>query len=289
MEGYTYVRARSLVEGLFVADTAKVSEIIPQMAPYRRWANLRLREAKARAKIGSQDLLRASLALLPVDRSQEHELIDQLLESDPPNVQIIGEALAPGSADVKRQLWQTLEAVHEPSDRRLRAACTLASYEPASRGWTAVAADIVSALTGEDLFAVAHWSTLLRPIHDKLLGPLKNVFISQHDNQRGYVAASLMAEYAHDRNDLILELIKHADSKQVHSPVHPIGREQAAARRPRQTVDDHPNSLARGAEDTRPARQGEGERRGSRWGCSVRPQPSGTRSKTGPILACVLI
>ncbi|SIO58324.1 Serine/threonine protein kinase [Singulisphaera sp. GP187] len=216
MESYTYLRAGSLVDRLFAAETAKVPEIIQHMAPYRRWVNPRLRNARARAKIGSQESLRASLALLPVDRNQEVELIDQLLAAAPPNVQVIRNALTPGSAEARKKLWRELETVHMSPDRRLRAASALASYDPDSPRWGAVVSDIVSTLTSEDLFAITHWSDLLHPIREKLRIPLKNAFLTQRDNQRGYIAASLLAEYTHDRPDLLIELIEQADPRQLH-------------------------------------------------------------------------
>lgn len=216
MESYTYLKAGGLVDRLFAADTAKVPVIIQQMAPYRRWVNFRLRDARTRAKIGSQESLRASLALLPVDREQEGELIDQLLAADPPNVRVIRDALTPGSDEAKKKLWGELETVHMSADRRLRAASALASYDPDSPRWGTVVFDIVSTLTGEDLFAITHWSDLLHPIREKLRIPLKDAFLTQRDNQQGYIAASLLAEYTHDRPDLLIQLIEQADPRQLH-------------------------------------------------------------------------
>ncbi|WP_406694967.1 protein kinase [Singulisphaera sp. Ch08] len=215
MESYTYLRAGVLVDRLFAADTAKVPDIIRQMFPYRRWVNPRLQNARARAKLGSQESLRASLALLPVDSEQELVLIDQLVDADPPAVRIVRDALAPGSPKVKENLWRVLENVLVPNGRRLRAACTLASYDPDSPRWAAVASDIVSTLTGEDLFAITHWSELLHPVREKLRRPLTNTFLTQHDNQRGFIAASLLGEYTHDRPDLLVELIKQANPRQL--------------------------------------------------------------------------
>lgn len=215
LEGYAYFKASALVDQLFAAETAKVPEIVPQLAAYRRWADPWLQSRKARARLGSQESLHASLALLPVDRSQELDLIDDLLRARSANVSIIRKALAPGTAAVKENFWHTLEDVGESRDRRLRAACALALYDPWSDRWRNIAADLTSALTSEDVLSISHWSELLRPVSEQLLIPLKNTFLAQRDNQRGYIAASLLAVYAHDRTQLLFELIQKADPRQL--------------------------------------------------------------------------
>src|SRR5262249_25176248 len=96
IQGYGTLKAHALRDQLLNADTAKVPDIVAEMAPYRRWLNDLLREAFAQAEADhdAPKQLHASLALLPVDDGQVAYLFDRLLAAAPHEVPVVRDALA---------------------------------------------------------------------------------------------------------------------------------------------------------------------------------------------------
>ena len=76
------VRARAAVRELENAEARKVSQVIRDLAPYRRWADPLLRETILKADTDTRQS-RARLALLPVDAAQASRLYGPLLDGNP--------------------------------------------------------------------------------------------------------------------------------------------------------------------------------------------------------------
>jgi len=77
--------------------------------------------------------LHISLALLPVDTAQVEYLYGRLLASEPWEVPVIRDALAPYRDVLLHKLWAVVAAPEQGKDaQRLRAAAALAQYDPQS-------------------------------------------------------------------------------------------------------------------------------------------------------------
>ena len=70
IELYGNLRASEMVESLRTANISDVPAIVDRISGYRRWVDSRLRSLVQSAENSSREKLNASIALLPVDRSQ---------------------------------------------------------------------------------------------------------------------------------------------------------------------------------------------------------------------------
>ena len=100
------------------------------------------------------------------------------------------------------------------ADQRLRAACALAAYSPDdSARWTKLGGEVANKLVTENILLIGQWKKAFQPVRDHLLEPLAAIF---RDGQRSEtdrnMAASLLADYASDKPELLAELVKDADS-----------------------------------------------------------------------------
>ena len=88
--------------------------VVKDMAPYRRWVDPLLREAYRRAEEqnDARKQLHASLALLPIDGTQVAYLEGRLLQAEPHEVPVIGDALAPRKDELLEKLWAVAGAGH---------------------------------------------------------------------------------------------------------------------------------------------------------------------------------
>ncbi len=215
VEATSHFQAARLVDRLMEADTAKAPAIIQEMGPYWRQVRPRLVEALSRAATESSQSLNASLALLRDDPDQAGFLADRLLTVDLPSVRVVCQSLAPHKRAIQDKLWKTLQDRTAPMDRRIRAASALASFDPQNPTWPAVAADVVAMLAAEDLFLIVPWCDLLRPTKGFLLGPLRRVFDEQKGQEKGYIAACILVQFADDLPELLCDLILQADIRQV--------------------------------------------------------------------------
>jgi formylglycine-generating enzyme required for sulfatase activity len=164
------LRARSLVEALLSAHTARVPELVRDLGPYRRWADPLLRAEAARGDLDDGKRLHVALALLPVDPGQADYLGDRLLTAGGPEeataVRELLEAHAPGMTP---RFWAVLQDLGEGNPRRLRAACALARLAADDPRWPAVADDVVRCLADEKLLLVREWAELLEPVRAQLV------------------------------------------------------------------------------------------------------------------------
>jgi len=212
-------RADGLVHGLLGADIDKAPNIIGDMKDYRRWADPLLRDAYADAKEKNDDSrqLRASLGLLPADPGQVDYLYNRLLDADPQEVGVIVKQLDDHKGKLIERLWSVVERPEKGHEgRRLRAAAALATYEPDGQRWDHAAGPVVDQLIEVNPVFLAAWMEGLRPVREKLLGPLSAVFRDRAEERAAerQLATSVLADYAADRPELLADLLLDADEKQ---------------------------------------------------------------------------
>ena len=215
IETYSHFQAATLVKRLMEADTVKAPGIIREMEPYWRQVRPRLVDALSLAPMDSTRSLNASLALLRDDPEQVGFLADRLLTVDLASVRVLRESLAPQRGAIQEKLWKTLQDRTASKDRRIRAACALAAFDPQNEQWPGVANDVVAMLAAEDLFLIVPWCDLLRPIKRFLIGPLQRIFDEQKGQEKGYIAACILVQFADDLPELLRDLILQADIRQI--------------------------------------------------------------------------
>ncbi len=215
------LHAHALRDRLLDAKTNEVPVIVQDMASYRRWLDPLLRAAQKEAEVNQDPgkQLHTSLALLPVDSGQVEYLYGCLLNAGPAELPVIRDALA-GHRDVLAdRLWHVVGNKQAGPEQRFRAACALASYDASSSEYWRGASDIVA---DHLLLSVqknpSHYTPLLetlRPVRDKLLGPLAEVCRNRErsDSDRAF-ATNLVADYAADQPRFLGDLLMDANHKQ---------------------------------------------------------------------------
>jgi formylglycine-generating enzyme required for sulfatase activity len=208
--------ATGLVARLCDAEVSQVPAIISELGPYRTWADPQLIARLEDAQCSPKKRLHLQLALLPVDAEQAQPLQEALLRSGTPpaEVLVLREALRPHQEQLVRSLWERLEDGRENPERRFRAGCALALYDPESPRWHGAAPVVVNQLVAQNPFFLGGWSEALRPVRRQLLEPLSRVFRDQAKPTERSVATNLLADYAADHPPTLAELIKDADPKQ---------------------------------------------------------------------------
>jgi serine/threonine protein kinase/formylglycine-generating enzyme required for sulfatase activity len=207
-------RAALLVRLVVEADTANVPRTVAELNDYRRWADPELRRRLAAAAPDSREHLHLAMALLPSDPGQIDGLLAHLGNATPDELAALREVLASQREAVVNQLWPLLEDHRADAGRRFRAACALAAYDPDSPRWAEVQGfrDVIDYLVRENPLRVGRWTELLRPGANVLVPPLQTVFRDERrpEAERG-VAASLLADYAADRPQVLFELLSNAN------------------------------------------------------------------------------
>lgn len=210
------IRASALVDGLRTAATEDVQKLLSVLPFYRRWANNTLRHALANAPEGSKEKLHASLALLPIDNDQIDYLQKRLLSAESNELLVIRDALAPYKARLANTLWAAVQHPDAGNEsQRLRAAAALAMYDPDADAWVDVQMAVANDLVSVPAVHLAIWMDALRPVHEKLLPALAQIF---RDPGRGEVersmATGILADYAAGHPHVLAELLMDADEKQ---------------------------------------------------------------------------
>jgi formylglycine-generating enzyme required for sulfatase activity len=212
-------KAEALVKRLLVADPSQVPGIIDEMRDYRPLVDPLLRQAPEREPEESAAHLHASLALLAEDPGQAEYLYDRMLHATPVGLPVISKALGTGE-ELRQRLWGLVQDEHAPADERFRAACALAGYDPADgdgERWQAEAGFVASRLLAavqQDPASYPAWLALLRPVGDRLAGPLEDAFRNRERPDDARTAAGILADYAADQPELLAGLALEADERQ---------------------------------------------------------------------------
>jgi eukaryotic-like serine/threonine-protein kinase len=218
------VRARAAVRQLEYADPHNVSQVIRDLAPYRRWADPLLRQTTLKDENDARQY-RARLALLPVDAAQASGLFDPLLDGDPDLFLVIRQALYDyGDRFALAGFCRDVVGNERESlDRRLRAGMTLAGLLAAQPGENETvlreAAGVLASLLVNDLLAhpdrYHDWLAAIHPARALLVPSLEHVFRgdSEPEGARS-LSASLLANFAADAPETLTRLLVEANERQ---------------------------------------------------------------------------
>jgi formylglycine-generating enzyme required for sulfatase activity len=237
-QGYGYLRAQALVRALASAETADVPKLVAEMKPYRAWAEPMIVRMGEESSKDSKERLHAALALAftgPVqdpwlaqiafflatgwplpnsDTWRTDFLYLHVLQSRPEDFSVVRDALLVEQPEVASRLWAWLDSGEGDADSRFRAACALAAYAPGDGArWEKNRGEVANKLVTENLLLVPQWQKILQPVSGQLLDPLAVIFrdTNRPETDRN-MAASLLADYAAEKSDMLAELVKDADS-----------------------------------------------------------------------------
>lgn len=207
--------ASEMVARLASAETADVPGILEELAGFRELADPLLFRRLAETDPGSKEQLHVRMALASVTEGQVEFLVQRLLGAKSEELLNIRTALEQHQTEVIDSLWQVLEDPKAEANRRVRAACGLALYDPANERWQPVRAAVAYGLTKDESLALGNGKEALRPVKAALIESLLALFIdgAQAEPQRR-VAFELLADYAADQPDILAELDKEADDGQ---------------------------------------------------------------------------
>src|SRR5262249_35405315 len=150
--------------------------------------------------------LHAALGLLPVDDAQVDYLAGRLLDAAPADVAVLREQLKPHQEVLRERLWAVAEK--PPAGRegqRLRAAAALAAYDPEAPRWQGIADAVAGQLVAENAVYLKDWLEAFRPVRDRLIPPLADVFRdakSERAVERSQ-ATNVLADYAVDKPEVL--------------------------------------------------------------------------------------
>ena len=212
LEQRNTTQAVALVKRVLEAETAKVPEIVGEMADFRRYVDPLLRQESGKYNDNSSRKLHASLALLPVDSGQVDYLVGRLLKGQPQEVVVVRQALSANKEAITERFWTLLEDSKIDSAQRLRAACALATLTPDDTRWGKVSGDLADTLVNQEPFVIASWADALKGVRHCLIPHLAD-FLT--DEKRTVSARGLIAKvygmyatddsYGYDRLEKQLE------------------------------------------------------------------------------------
>jgi formylglycine-generating enzyme required for sulfatase activity len=220
-EGVMYFNALNMVRALRSADTAQASQLIVGLNVFQRWATPLLRQMYEESEPQSKERLHASLALLPVDPGQGEYLYERLFNAGPLELLVIRDALLRYRDDLVERLWKVLANAQEDPERRFRAACVLATYDPDGQAneerWQDAAQFVSDHLLATAQKNPSHYPPLLemlRPLRKRLFRPLAEACRNRErpESERS-LAAIILADYASDQPRLLADLLLDVDAK----------------------------------------------------------------------------
>ena len=206
---------RSMLCG--TAEISQVPYLIEGLKPFRAEIVPQLRQLLQQPDLDEKERLRLSLAMVAEDEGQVAYLYDRLLSAEPAELLVIRDGAAAATAT---SWWPdcgwTAEDPAAAKDRRFRALCALAAFDPASPRWANAGKPAAETLVAENPLLAAAWVEALRPVRQSLLPALQAVF---RDRERATCRA-VVGDAASwptmppTSPDVLADLLMDADEKQ---------------------------------------------------------------------------
>ncbi len=209
------VRALTQAKELLDAEPQAVRDILSAVRASGDAMN-KVREMRSAAGSTGKQRARAALALLDKQPSEAEFLLQHVLaaETDPQELLLVRGYLAPyltrGTAD---DLWKKALSSKSTQDLQLRHAAVLVALGGKDARWEKAASPVVANLLSVDALQLRDWKDALDDVKPHLIAPLVQKFEQGEPNER-VVAATILNDYAAERIDLILDLLKDADAGQ---------------------------------------------------------------------------
>jgi formylglycine-generating enzyme required for sulfatase activity len=206
-----------MVESLLIAEPQAVPALLAGLDASREDVLPRLRELWSQEEKAGNRVRqgRAALGLLPVQPALvKNWLYSWMLEvEDPREVLLLRDTLLPYRAELREGLWERADR-DATGPQGFRALVALAAYDTRDARWKGRGEALLEQLLTANPLYLGTWADALRPVRDKLLEPLAEVFRGRKLAEHKQMAATLLADYAADRPELLAELLLDADARQ---------------------------------------------------------------------------
>jgi formylglycine-generating enzyme required for sulfatase activity/tRNA A-37 threonylcarbamoyl transferase component Bud32/DNA-directed RNA polymerase subunit RPC12/RpoP len=208
-------RTLAQAEAILRADIRQVPVIIENLQPF--WSTVvgRLEQYLQQDDLSEGERLRLRLALASNDKEHVAHLQKNLLTCQPEELAVIRDALLLHRSEVTNELWSVLSQADATRDRRLRAACALAAFDPDSSKWADTSEFLAETLVASNPLVLPTWLDALRPKKGLLLVPLVRIFRDKRrtESERTLVI-SILLDLAADQPEILVELLTNADPRQ---------------------------------------------------------------------------
>ncbi len=180
LETHRQQQQRELLDQLTKSnvDWSRLPKVIDEMRENATGLTPVLKQEFLASAPESARKLSVTLALLEFRAAAaDQEYVDyafqELLVAEPEQFKLLRKALAPKSQQLTEPLWNVLEGQDgDPPHQRLRAAATLANYDPANPRWQNVAQEVTRQLLDLNPVQAGRWQTELQSVAEQLMKPL---------------------------------------------------------------------------------------------------------------------
>ncbi len=158
-------------------------------------------------------------------------------ETNPKELRVICQALGEFAErrDLEKSLgllWSVVQSSDADSQRKFRAACALATFDPNSELWEGIADDFVNNLVTQTSAEIPDWLVMLHPIASVIREPLEEIFLNAKFETERVVATTALVVLLGNDTDPIIELIKSAKPAELVNFIPKLlnDRQEAVAR-----------------------------------------------------------
>lgn len=242
-------RATGLVEQLIDTKTQSIAPMIERIEPYRQIANpllYRTAQTSGDSDEAREQRLRAAMALLPIDKSQEEIVYEGLLKATPGDFAAVRDLLLKwcGQKQIADRLWKDLQAAQSDgeTERVFRTGCALATFDKPeadqlSPRWQSAISNLAELLIAEirtDLGSLHHWVEALRPIRKPLSIELERRYSDLKSTEVDrFTIVSLLADFMSDTPVALINIAfksrTRAEYDRIISPIRQLGESAKVA------------------------------------------------------------
>ena len=122
--------------------------------------------------------------------------------------------MTPHGDALRDRFWDRAEAARAKPEERFRVLVALAAFDPNNERWAKLAPAAVEQMLNANPLHLGTWEKALRPVRGSLVQPLSEVFRTAKSRERREFAATVLADYAGDRLDVLAGLLFEADPRQ---------------------------------------------------------------------------
>jgi serine/threonine protein kinase len=162
------------------------------------------------------DDLKNASDLTRVEKSKLQAMQEVMMSAPPAEVVLIRDTVAPQAGVFSSRLWSVLQDPKRETDRRLRAACCLAAWDPDNKLWASMLGDVAGFLVEQNPLEIQDWIAAFAKQHKQLVPHLKQRFNDRsldHRKQSQLAALILSRLVNHDPKEMA-ELIVNSNSEQ---------------------------------------------------------------------------
>jgi formylglycine-generating enzyme required for sulfatase activity len=193
-----------------------VPQVLSDLEATREDVLPRLRQVWQDRDAARNQRMRAGLVLLAAEpETVRDELMRWMLTAkDPVEVVLFRDALARQGGELAASLWRQVEDPKVKPAERFRALVGLAAFDPAGERWRKHAGSAVEQMLSANPLYLGTWVKALQPVSAELLTPLTKVYRAATSPERREFAATVLADYAADKPDVLADLLLEADPRQ---------------------------------------------------------------------------